>query len=276
MTDIVVTDEVYASPGGGDLWARVFAPLEPTGPRPVVVDVHGGAWRYFDRTVDDVQCRGLAAAGFVVVAVDFRQAPEVQWPVPLDDLAAALSWVRANAARLGADPEAVLLMGGSSGGHLALWAALRDRGVRGVLALWPIASPDLRYRYLLDRLARDDATGDDPMFDAARLARAHDRFFGDEATMAAASVPALLAAGDTPTPPPLWVAHPELDENVTPEMTELLAVAWRAAGGDATVVPFPGVGHSFVNFGGPAADRCLALMIPAARRMVASARQEAS
>jgi acetyl esterase/lipase len=275
--EIETTDEVYARPDGVELLARVHRPVGTSGAVPAVVDAHGGAWRYFDRTVDDFHGRGLAARGHVVVAVDFRQAPEHRWPGAVADLAAAVRWTKAHADRLGVDPKRVALMGGSSGGHLALWVTLRpeapecrstahegpagpDARVHAVLALWPVADPAARYRYLLDVMQGSSTEGmptDETLFDPLRLQRAQDRFFGDIATMGLASIPGLLASGDHDRPPPLWVAHPELDNNVTVAMSEALVAAWRAAGADAHLERYPGQGHSFVNFGGPAAERCV-------------------
>jgi acetyl esterase/lipase len=84
--------------------------------------------------------------------------------------------------------------------------------------------------------------------------------FGDEATMGLASVPRILREKEFQALPPIWVAHPELDRNVTREMSEALVDAYRAAGGEAELVVFAGVGHSFANFPGEAADRCIARM----------------
>jgi dipeptidyl aminopeptidase/acylaminoacyl peptidase len=65
--------------------------------------------------------------------------------------------------------------------------------------------------------------------------------------------------------PSIWVAHAELDENVTIAMSERFVAAYRAVGGEAELEVFRGVGHSFANFGGEAADLCIARM----RRFIA-------
>jgi acetyl esterase/lipase len=218
--------------------------------------VHGGAWSFFDRTIDAYFDRALAASGFVVAALDFRQG-EHRHPAAVEDVVTGIGFVRAAAARLDVDPRRVGLIGGSSGGHLALLAGLRaDADAACVLALWPIADPGGRYRYLLDRLANPRPSRD-PLFTPALLREGHEAYFGDEATMDAASVPRIVAAGRAERLPPIWVAHPELDENVTLEMTHQLVDAYRAAGGSAELEVYPGVGHAFANLGGEAADRCV-------------------
>jgi acetyl esterase/lipase len=257
--DVDVEDVEYARPGGVPLLARLYRPIGASGPRPALVDVHGGAWSFFDRTVDAYFDRALAASGVVVAALDFRQGSH-RHPASVDDIVTGIGFVRGAAARLGVDPRRVGLVGGSSGGHLALLAGLRaDADAACVLALWPIADPGSRYRYLLDRLAKPRPSRD-PLFTPALLREGHESYFGDEATMDAASVPRIVAAGEAERLPPIWVAHPELDENVTLEMTHRLVDAYRAAGGSAELEVFAGAGHAFANLGGEAADRCIERM----------------
>lgn len=258
--EVETTDEVYATRDDVTLLARVHRPVAATDV-PVLVDAHGGAWRYFDRTADDYQGRGLAARGVAVIAVDFRQGPAHRWPAPVEDLLDAMAWVTSEAERLGVDPARMGMMGGSSGGHLALWATLSALELeppaprpRLVVGLWPIADPLARYAYLEGQL---DTPRTEPLFDPVRLRRAQERFFGDTDTMAAAAVPDRLTRRAPHGLPPLWLAHPEHDQNVTRSMSQAMVDAWARAGGTAELEDFPGVGHGFVNFGGPDADRCL-------------------
>jgi dipeptidyl aminopeptidase/acylaminoacyl peptidase len=60
--------------------------------------------------------------------------------------------------------------------------------------------------------------------------------------------------------PPIWLVHPELDENVTLPMTERFVVAYRRSGGTVELEVFPGVGHSFADFPSDAADACITQM----------------
>ncbi|MCW5891317.1 MAG: alpha/beta hydrolase [bacterium] len=275
---VEVEDVQYAAPAGERLLARVYRP-RGGGPYPALVDVHGGAWSHFDRTVDANICRALAARGMVVVALDFRQAPDHGYPTAVADVVAGLRFVRDAGAELGALAAPPGLVGGSSGGHLALLAALRPNAaeyattsslgtapvaaaplaVAYVLALWPVADPLTRYHYLRERMT-DPVPPRDRFFRPEHLKAAHDAFFGDAATMERASVPRIVAAGEHEALPPLWIAHPELDENVTLPMSEGLRDVWRSAGGEAALEVFPGVGHSFANFPGGAATACIRAM----------------
>lgn len=288
-------DEVYAEPGGLALEVRVYQPKGAPPGRPGIVDVHGGAWRYFDRKVDASQCRGLASAGAVVAAIDFRQAPGHRWPTAVADVAAGVRWLKSNADRFGVDPDAVLLLGGSSGGHLVQWVALRPEGsecrataiageardvgavdahVRGVLALWPVAAPDQRFRYLRERRDAGDTESTDPLFHVDALIESQELFFGDEEMMREASIVELLANGDHEQLPPLFLAHPELDENVPRAMSVDVVERWRAAGGQAELRDYPGLTHGFVNFGGEAAAACIDDLIEASNAFLLPAEQE--
>ncbi|HJQ85451.1 MAG TPA: alpha/beta hydrolase [Candidatus Binatia bacterium] len=281
--DVAEEDVEWARPGGEPLLATVYRPARVDAPLPALVDVHGGAWNFFDRRVDAYYDRALAACGLVVIAI-VRQAPAHRYPTAVADLVAAVRWTRANAARLAA-AEPVGLIGGSSGGHLAMLAALRphapefaatpvatdaDPGVAYVLPLWPILDPLARYRYLLARRA-DPTPGRDPFFQPERLIAAHDAFFADEAEMQRASALRIVEAGEAETLPPIWIAHPELDENVTLAMTERFVAAYRAAGGAVELEVFPALGHGFANFPGAAADGCIRSMWSFISRRLAAA-----
>ncbi len=273
--EVVVEDRPWASPGGVELLARIHRPAA-AGPWHALVDVHGGAWTSYDRTIDDYPATGLAAAGLVVVAVDFRMGPAFRYPTAVADVVAAVRWTKAHAAELGARPDRVGLVGGSSGGHLAALAALMphapafattpidvptavDARVAYVAALYPILDPLARYRYVLDRLREPQETRS-PYFRPELLLAAHRDFFGDEATMARASALRIVEAGEADVLPPLWICHPELDENVPLEMTERFVAAYRRAGGPVELEVFADARHGFGNLSSAAADRCIARM----------------
>src|SRR5207249_3927050 len=164
MPPEVMQDDVeYARPEGCPLLARIYRPrASPAEPRPLLVDVHGGAWTYFDREVDWYFDSALAADGMVVVALDFRLGRR-----------------------------------------------------------------------------RDPTPPRDALFMPERLIESHEMFFGDEATMARASALRVVEAGEAEGLPPIWIAHPELDENVTLPMTERFVAAYRRAGGAAGLEVFP-------------------------------------
>lgn len=277
--EVEVVDTPYARPAGADLLARIYRPIGAAAvPRAAIVYVHGGAWARLDRTADAILCQALAASGRVVVAIDFRQAPDHRFPAASADVAAGVRYARAHSGRLGVDPTRIGLLGSSSGGHLALLHAVRpgapeavgtpivtpdgapdpgrgDAGVAFVVALYPVADPLARYRYAL---SREHEPPPPSGFDAKRLIASHRAFFADEAAMAAASVTGIVAEGRATALPPVWVAQPDLDDNVPAAITLAFVDAYRGAGGSVEHVHFPESRHSFAQQESPATDKCVA------------------
>jgi acetyl esterase/lipase len=105
------------------------------GDRPCLVWMHGGAFiaGNLDMPEADWFSRELAQrAGAVIVSVDYRLCNDgVHYPVPHDDVVAAVRWTRENASELGIDPEQVSVGGASAGANLAAGAALKLRDADG-------------------------------------------------------------------------------------------------------------------------------------------------
>jgi len=116
----------------GALGLRLYRPDVATGsPAPALVYYHGGGWTIGDLETHDVLCRDLALqSGCIVIAVDYRLAPEHPFPVAVDDALAAYRWVRNQAGALGVAPDRLAVGGDSAGGNLAAVVALllRDAG----------------------------------------------------------------------------------------------------------------------------------------------------
>lgn len=115
--------ENRAIPGpGGDIPVRIYWPLGKATAQglPVLMYYHGGGWVLGDLESHDGACRELAnGAGCIVIAVDYRLAPEHKFPAAVDDSWAALEWGVANAASLGGDGARIAVGGDSAGGNLS-------------------------------------------------------------------------------------------------------------------------------------------------------------
>jgi acetyl esterase len=116
----------------GDIRARVYAPVAAGGEAlPALIYFHGGGFVMGDLDTHDGLCRLIAhEGGFIVVAVDYRRAPENKWPAPLEDAAAATRWIFDNASSLGIDAGRIAVGGDSAGGHLAacVTQAVKEQG----------------------------------------------------------------------------------------------------------------------------------------------------
>jgi len=159
-----VEDRTIPGPAG-PLPMRLYA---PAGERlPVLVYFHGGGWVTGSLDTHDGLCRALAKrAECLLLAVDYRLAPEHKYPAAVEDAWAATAWAGAHAASMGGDPLRLAVGGDSAGGNLAAVIAnrARDRGGPRLLLqllVYPVTDYDLTTRsyaenaegYLLTREA---------------------------------------------------------------------------------------------------------------------------
>src|SRR5580698_958836 len=117
-----VSTEHRSIPGpAGPLALRIYAPHETTnGPQPALVFFHGGGWVAGSLDTHDGFCRRLCeAAGYRIIAVDYRLAPEHPFPAALMDCLLAVNWVANHAAALGLDRSRIAVGGDSAGAGLA-------------------------------------------------------------------------------------------------------------------------------------------------------------
>ncbi|MBK7146380.1 MAG: alpha/beta hydrolase [Xanthomonadales bacterium] len=107
----------------------------------MILFFYGGTWRYGQREWYRFVGESLADHGFVVVIPDYRTAPDVTFPAFVEDAARAAAWTRGNAARLGADPQRMFLMGHSAGAHIAALLATDARWLAAVDASRATSAP---------------------------------------------------------------------------------------------------------------------------------------
>ena len=91
---------------------------------PLVVWICGGGWLGLDKGAHIAELAYLADQGYVVASVDYRTCNMSAMPGPLEDVKAAIRWLRAHAAEFAIDPTRVAVMGESAGGHLAAMVGL--------------------------------------------------------------------------------------------------------------------------------------------------------
>jgi acetyl esterase len=237
--------------------------------QPALIYFHGGGWVIGDLESHDQVCRALAnATPCLVVAVDYRLAPEHKFPAAAEDAIAATRWIAANATRLGIDAQRLAVGGDSAGGNLAAVVTLeaRDRGgPRLVHQLLVYPGTDMRMGWpSAERHAEQ-----------LPLTRAGMRWFiahylrsaADEADWRASP---LRAASFGELPPALVITagfDPLCDEG------EAYAKALRSAGVPVLHERFEGQIHGFLSMGRIVADsgRAIALAASALRQSFARA-----
>lgn len=132
---------------GGLLPIRIYTP-QGTGPFPVIVYYHGGGWVIGTIDAYDASARALTkSANSIVVAVEYRKAPEHKFPAAHEDAYAAYQWVLRNAETFEGDPSMVAVAGESAGGNLAAAVCLMSRARGEVLPvhqalIYPVAGYD--------------------------------------------------------------------------------------------------------------------------------------
>ena len=152
---VAKVEEIAITVPAGQIAGRVYTP-SGTGPFPVIVYYHGGGFVIASINAYDSSARALTnGAGAIVVAVEYRKAPEAKFPAAHDDAFAAYQWVLANAATFGGDAKRVAVVGESAGGNLACNVSMmaRDKNAQMPLAqvlVYPIANNDLNAPSILE------------------------------------------------------------------------------------------------------------------------------
>jgi acetyl esterase/lipase len=98
----------------------IYLPDKGNGPFPVIVSVHGGAFKMGDKRDGQVfpMLEGLKR-GYAVVSINYRLSGEAKWPAQIHDCKAAVRWIRANSKKYKFNPDKIGAWGGSAGGHLS-------------------------------------------------------------------------------------------------------------------------------------------------------------
>ena len=117
--DNSIYDLAYAKGIPGEEFLKLDAHF-PNGAKnlPVIVYIHGGGWTESDKRDMDVWCQRMSRRGYVVFNVNYRLAPEYQFPLQINDCLGAMAWIQEHAKDFGGDASRIGITGGSAGGHL--------------------------------------------------------------------------------------------------------------------------------------------------------------
>jgi acetyl esterase/lipase len=216
---------------------------------------HGGGWHQFSKdSLTRPFFRHLAAQGHVVMDVAYRLHPEADLIGMVGDAKRAVAWMKANAERYGADPEWIIVAGGSAGGHLALLAAYTpghpeltpadirglDSTVRAVVASYPVV--DLR-SYLTNN---DYRTIDFGLFEVTSPREVVPRLVGGTPAQVPERYDLLTPTNHvSPECPPTLLLQAGHDHVVPIEPVRDLHRKLVAAGVPAIYIEYPATEHVF-------------------------------
>jgi pectinesterase len=127
----IVHDVVYAQYDKRELKLDVYLP-QKSDQRvavPGIIVVRGGEWRLGDKESFGYIAGQLAMAGFVAASIEYRTSGEAKFPAAVQDVKAAVRWMRAHAIAYGVNPDTIGAIGGSAGAHLVAMLASSGRVV---------------------------------------------------------------------------------------------------------------------------------------------------
>ena len=259
--EIDIEDVEYIRHAGKPVLARVYTP-RGSGPFPLAIEIHGGAWCRSDRLQDALIHEAVARSGIVVAALDFRRPPEAAYPASIADINFAIRWFKSQAARFKVTPDRVAIMGSSSGGHQAMLVALRPADARyaalplpaaaGVVSAevccavlyWPVIDPLGRYEYAKKLKAQGQPYP--PLVD--RVLPDHDRYWQTAAAMAEGSPVRILEGGEKTALPPVLYVQGEVDVAHPRANLDSFVAAYRKAGGTVDLHLYAGEGEGFILY----------------------------
>jgi len=243
----VERDVVYARAGQKELLLDLYLPAAVgAGRLPVIVWVHGGAWRSGSK--EDCPARGQAARGYAVASVNYRLSQEAIFPAQIHDLKAAVRWLRANADRYGLDSDRIGAWGASAGGHLVALLGTSG-GVKDLEGDLGDAGYSSRVQAVVDFFGPTDL----PQMSKFSSAIDHDSPDSPESRLlggpvqqnkdrAARANPITYVTKDDP---PFLIMHGDRDPLVPLNQSELLHAALRNAGVESSLEVVKGGGHGF-------------------------------
>lgn len=222
--------------------------------KPALIWLHGGAWLGGSSrmsygavgTLDQIMAK-TAAHGYVAFAINYRLSSEAKFPSQIEDVKAAIRWVRANADKYHVDPQRIAIGGDSAGGYLAALAGTscgakalegtlghpeQSSCVQAVVDWYGVVS----FKSLI---AQGKASPDSP----------ESKLLGCNLAKCSAD---LLKQADPLTyistnTPPFLIMHGQADTIVSSQQSQELNDALKAKGVPSQLVLLPGLNHVFIG-----------------------------
>ena len=244
----------FANPDNQHLQLDLARPKNGNEPLPAIVCIHGGGFRAGTRDGYDGQCIALAQRGYVAITVTYRLAPAYQFPAAVHDCKAAVRWLRANAEKYHVDPRRIGAMGGSAGGHLALFLGV----TAGVSEFEGEGNPGQSSAVdcVVSYFGPSDFTKSyAKSVDAAEVLPLF--FGGDLTTKRREHVVGSPLNWITPHASPTLCIHGTLDPYVAYEQAQWMVDRLKASAVEAELLTLEGAGHGFKGADAQKADAAM-------------------
>ena len=240
-------DLVYARTGERELTLDLYWRVHAAAPTPVIIWVHGGAWRAGDKSQPDAALT-LLSAGYAVASVDYQLSQEALFPAQIENCKAAVRWLRANAERYNLDRQHFGAWGPSAGGHLVALLGTAH-GVRE----WDRLGDNQEWSSEVQAVCDWFGPTDFLRMNDAPGAMDHDAPDSPESQLVGGPIQEnkdLVARANpityiTPDDPPFLIVHGDRDDLVPVNQSELLHAALQQAGVLSTLMVIEGAGHGF-------------------------------
>lgn len=243
-------DIEYGRAGDVSLQLDAYIPDGP-GPHPVAILIHGGGWSRGDKRIappgdnSDISSwfTAFPQAGFTCFSINYRLAPAHLWPACLEDVQSAIRWAKAHAAEYNGDPNRIVLVGHSAGGHLASLAAVKPdetTRVQAVVGFAPVTDQ------VKDSARRN---GLSPALQKL-LNRPHLIDYESARILREISATTYVRPGV----PPFFLIHGTADKSVPYDQSPAFQELLRAAGVDCELVTIPEAPHALATWSTLAPD----------------------
>jgi arylformamidase len=250
----VVKDQAYRTDKEADPEKHKLDLYLPKGQKdyPVLLFVHGGAWKTGDRKIYGRLGQTFARQGIGTVIISYRLSPKVQHPAHVQDVAKAFAWTHQNIARYGGSADQIFVCGHSAGGHLVALLATDETYLKA------------------EKLSRADIKGVIPLSGVYTIvpSKRFDDIFGADREVCRQASPLTHVSGKEP---PFLILYADKDIRMLDKSAERMHAALLKAKDEAAILEIKDRTHltiitSLPNDGDPATKAILDFIDKHARR----------
>ena len=244
-----ISDLTYCTADDGtELKMDAYWPMQPAGPAPAILFVHGGGWEAGTKmdTPGMNYFLELTRRGYFIASIDYRLAPAAPFPASIEDVKCAVRSLRAHAAQYNLDPQRIGAWGASAGGHLVSLLGASDQS-----AGWDVGQyldQSSRVQAVVDMFGIHDLTTEYLVGNWRELDWIVFRAKSPADPILKQASSTTYASADDP---PFLILHGDLDASVPYTQSQILHDALRAHGVPSTYMLIHNAEHGFGAYGGP-------------------------